>query len=358
MAKLGPVIPARADWERSLGHPVGVVRHFAQDQSWSHPTFDQVRAAASAGIAVRTSFKPARSWGDVGRGLEDTRIRGILAGCDGLGIDVGVACNHEPEDDGRDPADFKAMQAHFLDLCGEYPNVKSAIVYMGSSFEDGAIDAYFADTLRPDILAADTYIWRKANQSPVDGWAKPNTPPTPFGTTGHNWARHLAFAKARGLVPELWEFACSREQGDTDGSDRTQMLAYWVDWQLSLAPADRFPVVCYFERNRGESGVVINWAVAKATGVGAEPASVAQLDRLTEAASPGDGCWELEEQVLTLTTALASAEAAREAAMTERDVARIEADRAREEMAAMLADRNRLRAAVESIRTTANEALA
>lgn len=235
-----------------------VVRVFTQTQNWPDSKWDAARQAASEGRAVRASLKPSGTWAQAATGRDDSRIAGVVAGLASLGVPVALVVNHEPENDSQSAADFRAMQAHVLPMISG--SVSSAVCLMGSTFSNTTNYTQWIPTVAFDILAADIYDWGAANQSPVDGWAKPNHQGVDF-TKVSNFSRFTDAAAQLGKPAELWEYGCARWQDDTGGravAQRLKKVTAFVDW----AEASGLGAVCYFELNRGESGAIINWRLS------------------------------------------------------------------------------------------------
>ena len=118
------------EWERSLGHPLGVRRTY-----WDAADVD--RAASTAQQDLRSqrlpwmSFKLPYSWEQMRDGLGDSWARGLadeMAKVDGP---VWLAFHHEPEGDG-DVQAWKAMQARLAPIVrAAAPNVAYTIILTG-----------------------------------------------------------------------------------------------------------------------------------------------------------------------------------------------------------------------------------
>lgn len=231
-----------------IGRGHGVTRVYAVGQAWSSSTFDAARSAAARGDMLLLSVKPAVSWGsEPNSAAERTRITGIATGAAGLGVPVGFALNHEPENDGGVMADFINMQKWFINLVNPILHPaggKSAICLMDASRPQWLGDA------RPDIFATDIYMWRGAQTSKP--WANPTIP-----AKLDLYLAHLDYCKAHGFEPQLWEFGCARTQADSAGTERASNISMLSNH----ARAKEYTAIAHFELNAGESGAIINWAI-------------------------------------------------------------------------------------------------
>jgi hypothetical protein len=105
------------DFHRTAtGRPLPLRRRYFQHTGWAGADSSLVRAAAAAHAAGHLpwlSFKA--DWQQLASGALDSQIDGMIAGLEKLTQSTVLTWSHEPEDDGGDPAAWRAGQRRIRD---------------------------------------------------------------------------------------------------------------------------------------------------------------------------------------------------------------------------------------------------
>lgn len=264
--------------EPNLGMTVSTERFYS---FWGEEIFaPNVVESADLGRRLILSMFPAdrtlttvRRWDDIAAGKYDADIKDMAAQLKAFAAThprrVGLAFNHEPEDD-RDAstgtihlgneADFRAAFAHFFSvLKGQgAKNFYRTMVLMGSTFRSEA-DSYWPGSSNVDRIGVDCYNWFGSVQRPDAQWKSFQDIVQP--------AYDYAAAKDR----RLW--VC--ETGTLEDPNDGQRKATWfTDMQATLKTMPLIKAVSYFEG--GQNG----WWLADAPQ--GSPAALAAFQALLE----------------------------------------------------------------------------
>ena len=133
-AYVGAAYGSNADvspWETSMGKTLGVHRTY-----WSASGVSGAVKTATADAAKHRvpwmSFKAPYSWSDMAAGRGDAWAKDLATRMKSVGGPVWVAINHEPENEGSDIQQWKAMQAHLAPIMrAAAPNLGYSIILMG-----------------------------------------------------------------------------------------------------------------------------------------------------------------------------------------------------------------------------------
>jgi hypothetical protein len=158
MTKLGVNHPNRKAFETALKKPLDGVRAY---------NLADARSAAADGYKVTFSYKPTVSWTQAASGAEDASDRAIATEVAGWGPGHVLCKQHEPENDGLPVQDFVAMESRWASVVSPILHAagsKWGICLMGQTFKDNNATQWLG-SLRPDVLAADAYLWRGASSA-------------------------------------------------------------------------------------------------------------------------------------------------------------------------------------------------
>jgi hypothetical protein len=227
MTRLGVNHPNRKAFEQALKQPLDAgVRAY---------NIGDARSAHADGYKVCFSYKPTVSWSQAASGAETASDKAIANEVASWGPGHIVAKQHEPENDSLPAADFIAMQTRFktdvspiLAAAGS----KWGICLMGQTFKDNQAGTWLG-SLKPDVLAADAYLWRGATGAYA---------PSEKQASHAAYTAYVAYCKANGYGAELWEFGCSRTQADSAGVHRSEELE-----RFATAFDGAFDAIYYFE---------------------------------------------------------------------------------------------------------------
>ncbi len=133
-AYFGAVYGSNTDptsWEKSMGKTLGVRRTY-----WGAGSAASAAKTAKADVAKKRvpwmSFKPPYSWSQMAAGKGDAWARDIATRMKSAGGPVWIAVGHEPENDGGDIQQWKAMQARLAPIMrAAAPNLAYSIILMG-----------------------------------------------------------------------------------------------------------------------------------------------------------------------------------------------------------------------------------
>jgi hypothetical protein len=226
MTKLGVNHPNRKAFETALKTPLDAVRCY---------NVADARSAHADGYKVVLSYKPTVSWSAAASGAETASDKAIATEVASWGPGHIVAKQHEPENDGLPAADFIAMETRFktdVSAILAAAGSKWGICLMGQTFKDGNASTWLG-SLKPDILAADAYLWRGATGAYA---------PSEKQASHAAFTAFVDYCKTNGYAPELWEFGCSRTQADSQGVERSKELE-----RFAAAFKDKFASIHYFE---------------------------------------------------------------------------------------------------------------
>jgi hypothetical protein len=226
MTRLGVNHPNRKAFETALKKPLDGVRAY---------NLADARSAHADGYKVTFSYKPTVSWSQAASGAESASDKAIANEVASWGPGHVVAKQHEPENDGLPAADFIAMETRFkndVEPILHAAGSKWGICLMGQTFKDNNA-AQWLGSLRPDVLAADAYLWRGASSAYA---------PSEKQASHAAFTAYVAYCTTNGYAPELWEFGCSRTQADSAGVHRSEELE-----RFAAAFKDKFGAIFYFE---------------------------------------------------------------------------------------------------------------
>ena len=120
-----------SSWESWLGRNLGVRRTFYSASGVSSAV-STAKADLAKGRLPWVSFKVPYSWRDMAQGRGDAWARDIATRMRALDGPVWVAFSHEPENDGGDIQQWKAMQRRLAPIVRTTaPNVGYTIIIMG-----------------------------------------------------------------------------------------------------------------------------------------------------------------------------------------------------------------------------------
>ena len=148
-----------ADWERSMGHGLGVHRTY-YDWNEVREAVATARLDLRAGRVPWISFKPPFYWYEMAEGRGDVWARHLAAQLATLNGPVWVAFHHEPEGDG-DVENWTAMQERLAPIVrAEAPNVAYSVILTGwNQFygsEEYSLKSLWPDT-KIDLVGFDVY---------------------------------------------------------------------------------------------------------------------------------------------------------------------------------------------------------
>jgi len=148
------------DWERTMGHPLGVRRTY-----WDAEEVTVAVDTARRDLALQRlpwiSFKLPYSWEEMRDGLGDDWTRDLARRLAQLDGPVWLAFHHEPEGDG-DVSAWSAMQARLAPIVrSTAPNVAYSIILTGWNQLYGAsqfsFDSIWPDGTEIDLVGFDVY---------------------------------------------------------------------------------------------------------------------------------------------------------------------------------------------------------
>jgi hypothetical protein len=187
-----------AAWEKSMGKTIGVHRTY-----WSSGSVASAVKSATADAAKHRvpwmSFKAPYSWKDMAAGKGDAWAKDLATKMKSTGGPVWVAVVHEPENDGGDIQQWKAMQARLAPIMrAAAPNLGYSIILMGYHEFHGAakyaMSAIWPNT-KIDVAGFDIYetygaknsVWKLFDANyyqPLQAWSKKTGVPWGLAETG------------------------------------------------------------------------------------------------------------------------------------------------------------------------------
>lgn len=287
MTKLGVNFPSRAAFQTALKKPLDAgVRCY---------NMADARRAHADGFKVTVSYKTG---GTFAQGAQNDAAfdRAIAMEVASWGPGNTLAKNHEPENDGQPAPDFVAMTTAFrnsVESVLHAAGCRWGICLIMDTFRKGTADQWIG-SLKPDVLAADGYMWLGA----TGPYAPSEKQPTYVA-----FAAYLDYCKTHSQHPELWEFGCSRTQADTAGVHRSEKL----EWFAANARTKEFEGIFYFE----SPPPVVDWEIRT------EPRSMTAVASMGSAVTPppppppgetdAQKIARLTAELVTANTALAAA---------------------------------------------------
>jgi hypothetical protein len=201
--------------EAAAGKSISIRRTFSGSWSAIAPGGALLRAVQDDHAKNRLPWisTKATSWAQLASGADDAELDAFLRNLDATGKPVWLTINHEPENDGGNSAEWRAMQSH----------VRARMTAVGTQHV----------AFMPVLMS---YTWKsQSGRNPTD-WYVPgiwdaygidhyrdNVSGDMF--TEGNWAALVDFAEARGLPVALGEWG----NRGTDAQAATEMQAFW-DW--------------------------------------------------------------------------------------------------------------------------------
>jgi hypothetical protein len=187
-----------ASWESSMGRTLGVHRTY-----WSSSQVAGAVKSATTDAAKHRipwmSFKVPYSWKDMAAGKGDAWAKDLATRMKSTGGPVWIAMVHEPENDGGDIQQWKAMQAHLAPIMrAAAPNLGYSIILMGYHEFHGdakyAMSAIWPNT-KIDVAGFDIYetygaknsVWKAFDTNyyqPLQAWSKKTGVPWGLAETG------------------------------------------------------------------------------------------------------------------------------------------------------------------------------
>jgi hypothetical protein len=203
------------DHEAAAGKSMSIHRTFSGSWSAIGPNGSLLQAVRDDHAKNRLPWisTKATSWAQLASGADDAELDAFLRNLDATGKPVWLTINHEPENDGGNSAEWRAMQSH----------VRARMTAVGTQHV----------AFMPVLMS---YTWKsQSGRNPTD-WYVPgiwdaygidhyrdNVSGDMF--TEGNWATLVDFAEARGLPVALGEWG----NRGTDAQAATEMQAFW-DW--------------------------------------------------------------------------------------------------------------------------------
>jgi hypothetical protein len=147
-------------WEKSMGKSIGVHRTFWTSGSTASAAKSAKTDAANHRVPWM-SFSAPYSWSQMAAGKGDAWAKNLATQLKSAGGPVWVAVDHEPENDGGDIQQWKAMQAHLAPIMrAAAPNLGYSIILMGYHEFYGdkkyAMSAIWPNT-KIDVVGFDIY---------------------------------------------------------------------------------------------------------------------------------------------------------------------------------------------------------
>ena len=176
-----------APWEKTLGKTLGVHRTY-----WGSSSVASAVKSATADAAKKRvpwmSFKAPYSWKDMAAGKGDAWAKDLATRMKSTGGPVWVAVHHEPENDGGDIQQWKAMQNRIGPIMrAAAPNLGFSVILMGYHEFHGAAKYSMANIwpkTTVDIAGFDIYetyghkgstTWKAFDENyfkPLQAWSK------------------------------------------------------------------------------------------------------------------------------------------------------------------------------------------
>jgi len=247
-AYVGAAYGANSDvnsWESSMGKHIGVHRTY-----WGSGSVTSAVKSAKADAAKNRvpwmSFKAPYSWSQMAAGTGDAWARNLATQMKSVGGPVWVAVVHEPENDGGDIQQWKAMQAHLAPIMrAAAPNLGYSVILMGYHEFHGdkkyAMSAIWPNT-KIDVAGFDIYEkygvkgiteWKQWNRDyfePLQAWSN---------KTGVKWGlAEVAYSdpaarKDSGWMKKVYDQMVAH--GGIGFSYFNTNLHSSANWKLSLA---------------------------------------------------------------------------------------------------------------------------
>lgn len=224
--------------EKATGRPLPIRRRYYTSAQWG-PTGALVKAAAEdhkAGRLPWLSFKV--NWADAAAGKLDAQFDALIAALENLDQPTWLILNHEPENDGGVPADWRATQQRFryrLDAHGPRKRISFGGCLMWWTWDARSgrkPDDWWPGDNVWDWLGNDYYI--ETNEA-VD----------------HAWPKFAAYATAKGVPIAVPEWGVRR----TDPNAAAKVRAFY-----ELLIAAGCVGAAYFDSNLNST--LGGWALA------------------------------------------------------------------------------------------------
>lgn len=191
--------------EQATGRPLPIRRRFYRADQWQ-PTGALVAACRedhTAGRIPWVSFKTP--WADTAAGKLDAQLDALFTALAALGGPVWLIVNHEPENDGGNPADYRAQQQRIRARLDASP---ARNVSLGGCLMTWTWDDRSGRTPADWLPQPGTWDWLGADHYTDTGaaWDRPA------------WRRFLAAADRMGVPGAVPEFGFRRD--DPQGADK------------------------------------------------------------------------------------------------------------------------------------------
>lgn len=224
--------------ETAAGQPLPIRRRYYTASQWG-PAGALVKAATEDHAANRLpwmSFKV--NWADAAAGKLDAQFDALIVALENLDKPTWLIINHEPENDGGNAADWRALQRRFrarLDAHGPIKRISFGGCLMWWTFDP-------TSKRKPDDWWPGDHVW---------DWLGNDYYIEPSWAIDHKWPQFMAYAKAKGIPVAVPEWGIRR----TDPNGAARMRAFY-----DLLVASGCVAAAYFDSNLNST--LGGWALA------------------------------------------------------------------------------------------------